>query len=58
MTVEVSWHLVLMIVVTLLFVFWIFRQFEDSGDWGILTAFPTFLFLIVLWAIYGGIVWW
>lgn len=58
MMVTLSWHLILMVVVTILFIIWIVRQFDEYEDWGILTALPTLLLLLVIWAVYGGIVWW
>lgn len=58
MVVELTWHLILMVVVTIVFFLWIAAWLKDEDGWGFLVAAPLFLLLCVIWAIYGGIVWW
>jgi len=56
MTVQITWHLIVMIVITVLIIVQIGRDLDNDGLdlsfalWG--------LILVVIWAVYGGIVWW
>lgn len=60
MTIDITftWHLILMLIVSIALWVLIFYQFAEHDDWGILTAVPIFLFMCLIWGIYGGIYWW
>lgn len=58
MIITLTWGLIVMIIITLLLFAWIIQQFSEHGDWGVLSSSFIFLFMILLWAIYGGVAWW
>jgi|GEM_PF-2464464 len=56
MVITLTWHLVIMILISIFIIAALFKGSEDIGDF-----FSSCLglgILIILWLIYGGIVWW
>lgn len=56
MTIVLTWHLILMFIITVVFVIWMFSF--DSDAFSFLAQIPIFLLLVLIWAVYGGINWW
>lgn len=58
MTITLTWHLIMMLIISIIFVLFMAQQAFEHGDWAIMTIIPIFLVLCLIWGIYGGIVWW
>lgn len=55
MTIEVTWHLILMLLLSISLIVGMFRDIDDGLDF---TFFFFFAILAISWLIYGGIVFW
>lgn len=55
MTITITWHLVLVIVISIILLISIFREQEGGLD---LSAFFYGTILLIVWLIYGGIFFW
>ena len=53
--IEITWHLLLMIVVTVFLVIGMFKSGESAMDFN---GYFIAVVIIILWAVYGGIVIW
>lgn len=55
MTIEITWHLVLIIIISIVLIIGIFKEADGGLDF---SAFFYGVVLMVVWAIYGGIFIW
>lgn len=55
MEITVTWHLVLLIILTITFIVRIFKESESDLDF---TPTLNIIVLVIVWAIYGGIFIW
>lgn len=54
-TITLTWHLILVVIISIILIIGMFKEDEGYLD---LTGAVSFLLLIILWLIYGGIVIW
>lgn len=56
MEVEITWHLVMMLIFSVTIIMQMGRGLEEDGlDFSFMF---WLIILVVVWSIYGGIVWW
>lgn len=55
MTIQITWHLIVMIVITVLILIGMFSESDGYVD---VSSIMLFCILVVMWLIYGGIVFW
>lgn len=55
MYIEITWHLILVILIQIGLIVFFFRTLDD---WIPLFPMVAIFLSIFLWAVYGGIVWW
>jgi hypothetical protein len=58
MIVNLTWGLIVMIIISLVVFIWIVSVSIEDGEWSLIAVIPVFLVLCLLWAVYGGVAWW